>query len=752
MVVDSLISVLGGGGAPPFLCYPVRTVKKAHMSVNLEVKGSLAKCLATENLIIEHKKVPTASFDVDRRVLTLPMWNKASATVYDLLVGHEVGHALFTDNIDWTKEYPDVPKDFINVIEDVRVERLMKKKYPGLSKTFFAGYNELNDEDFFVTKDVNLDELSFIDRINMYFKIGAFHNIAFSDAENEFLTRISKLETFKEVLDIAREIVEFVKYKSKQLDGMPEIVQNQGESGEEVELPPNSEQNQGESEDGEKTQIEQESESSSTSGEDFEDESDVTMKQEAPQGGNGDEPSREHGDVDELESKTSQSFDEKSKDLTSGYSQETVYVEIPKFNLENVIIPNEYIHKKASEYYNKDANTWVRESYQEVIKEFQTYKTSAVKEVNYLVKEFECKKSADQYARATTARTGVLDTSKLHTYKYNEDLFRKVSVIPDGKNHGLIFILDWSGSMAHWMLDTCKQLFNLIWFCRKINIPFEVYAFSVDPSAYVEIQPYHPPIYQKTESILAPENSFRLLNIFTSKVNARETEEQMKHIWACCYAFQRGNMGYPHHLELSGSPIGDTMLALHDLIPHFQKQNKLQKVNVVFLTDGEGYVNVITTSKKNRIGDEYIGFTKPYSTTVRDRKSGRVYPAFEYGNFPKYAKVLLTSLKDKFPTVNFINFRVVPGKDFHNCYQWYGRDQGEYDKVRAKYKKDQFITFTGTGFDQFNVLPTSSLSQDESFEVEEGATNAKIKSAFVKMLSKKKTNKKLLSSFVDLIA
>ena len=123
------------------------------MSVNLEVKGSLAKCLATENLIIEHKKVPTAYFDVNRRVLTLPNWEKASAIVYDLLVGHEVGHALFTDNIDWTVEYPDVPKDFINVLEDVRVERLMKKKYPGLSRTFYTGYNELNDDDFFSTKE-----------------------------------------------------------------------------------------------------------------------------------------------------------------------------------------------------------------------------------------------------------------------------------------------------------------------------------------------------------------------------------------------------------------------------------------------------------------------------------------------------------------------------------------------------------------------------------------------------------------------
>ena len=80
------------------------------------------------------------------------------------------------------------------------------------------------------------------------------------------------------------------------------------------------------------------------------------------------------------------------------------------------------------------------------------------------------KKSASAYARAATARTGMLDMSKLHTYQYCEDIFKKVTVLPDGKNHGLVFILDWSGSMSYIMKDTIKQLYNLIWFCRKVQI------------------------------------------------------------------------------------------------------------------------------------------------------------------------------------------------------------------------------------------------------------------------------------------
>ena len=718
------------------------------MSVNLEVKGSLAKCLATENLIIEHKKVPTAMFDVDRRILTLPTWDKASATVYDLLVGHEVGHALFTDNIDWTIDYPEVPKDFMNVLEDVRVEKLMKKKYAGLSRTFFNGYNELNSDDFFSTKEENLDELSFIDRINLYYKIGAFHNIAFNDDEEQFLTRAGQTETFDDVLKLAREIVEFVKYKRQKVNNLPEndMEQSSSPGGEEVETP---KPNQGSGSD---TQNDQEGQDEGEGeGQDEGEGDELSKSMEAPEGGgNGVDPSNQHRESNELESKTSKSFDEKSKDLVDRYSQETNYVELPEMILENMIIPNEFIHSKAKEEYSRnDVN---KDYFALACKEYATYKKSAEKEVSYLVKEFECKKSADQYARASTARTGVLDTQKLHTYKFNEDLFKKVSVVPDGKNHGLIFILDWSGSMNNFILDAYKQLLNLVWFCRKVNIPFEVYAFTLECNSYMEVQPNHPLTYKKVAGVIAPEASFRLMNFFTSKTNNRVLEEQLKNIWTACYAYQCHRGVVPRHLELSGSPIGESIMALHSLIPDFQAKNKLQKVNVVFLTDGEGYQNSVTKERKGHYDDTYIGMTKYNKTSIRDRKSGRVYRSFDYNSFSQYAKILLETVKDRFPTVNLINFRITPSRDFQNCYRWYGSGYDNYESAKVEYRKNQCISFNNTGFDQFHVIAASSLAQDEDFKVEEGASKAQIKTAFVKMLGKKKTNKKLLGSFVDLIA
>ena len=189
------------------------------MSVNHEVKGNLAKLLATENLVIEHKKVATASFDVVNRVLVLPIWDRATSTVYDLLVGHEVGHALYTPADDWRECLTQpIPPDYVNVIEDARIEKLMKRKYPGLRKSFYQGYQELNDADFFSIADEDMSKMSLIDRINLHFKVGNFALIPFSDEEQQFVQMTEEAETFADVLMICEQIVTFLKdnYQEKQ--------------------------------------------------------------------------------------------------------------------------------------------------------------------------------------------------------------------------------------------------------------------------------------------------------------------------------------------------------------------------------------------------------------------------------------------------------------------------------------------------------------------------------------------------------
>ena len=194
--------------------------------MKFEIKETLAKLLATENLIVEHRKVSTAFFNVEKRVLTLPMWEKASPLVYDLLVGHEVGHALYTPNVDWKKgDYLLVPASFVNVVEDARIEKLMKRRYPGLCKTFYNGYQELNDDDFFMLEDEDMSSMSFIDRLNLYYKIGAYHMIEFSSEEQPFVKRTGNVETWEEVLELSKDIYDYL--KSTQQEPVPQKVKQE---------------------------------------------------------------------------------------------------------------------------------------------------------------------------------------------------------------------------------------------------------------------------------------------------------------------------------------------------------------------------------------------------------------------------------------------------------------------------------------------------------------------------------------------
>ena len=151
----------------------------------LESKSLLAKLMATENLIVEQRKVQTAMFDVKSRVLVIPQLDKnISGYLYDLFVGHEVGHALYTplDGLLKARE-EKISQAVTNVVEDSRIERKIKNKYPGLRSSFVKAYKELLEKDFFGTQGVDLNTLPFLDRMNLFCKGGPAQGIQFSPFE-----------------------------------------------------------------------------------------------------------------------------------------------------------------------------------------------------------------------------------------------------------------------------------------------------------------------------------------------------------------------------------------------------------------------------------------------------------------------------------------------------------------------------------------------------------------------------------------
>jgi hypothetical protein len=727
------------------------------MPVNHEIKSQLAKLLATEDLVVEHKKVETACFNVHTRVLTLPLWERASSTVYDLLVGHEVGHALYTPDEDWT-ETVKIPQQFVNVVEDARIEKLMKRRYAGLAKTFFNGYKELKEDDFFQLEDEDVSSFNLADRVNLYFKIGNFIPLDFIPEEKEIVDLISATETFADALIAAEELYKYCKKEKEQKQKVAQFDSHdqQGNSTDagdeqvEVEQDPNSEEDG----DSNSSQTQQSEETGSSEGD--------ATRSDLP------------GDEAEPEIRTAESLKDKIRDLVNSDGHENVYVEIPQVNLETVIGKNIEVHYDIDACFGhqqmkhnelaSENNFKPTHLFQEVDNEYKKFKLSAQKEVNYLVKEFECRKAADSYARSSTARTGVLDTSRIHSYKYTEDLFKKVTVIPDGKNHGLVFVLDWSGSMQNVLLDTCKQLFNLIWFCKKVSIPFEVYAFTnewrrgeynyEDGTYKAADRNSH---YEKKQGLLQVDETFSLMNLLTSKISAKDLEHQMVNVWrlaACFSDLYYTNYTYPTRLCLSGTPLNESLISLHQILPKFQKENKLQKVQCIVLTDGEAnYVPYHREVKRNWENEPYLGLSSvnPHNTFLRDRKLGTTYK-FD-GRYHQFTDTLLNNLKDKFPSVNFIGIRVLAGRDvnrfinlYHTCADKY------YDTIQNDWKKLKSFTIKNSGYDAYFGLSSVALSQDTEFEVAEDASKAQIKSAFVKSLKTKKLNKKVLGEFISLVA
>jgi hypothetical protein len=716
------------------------------MPVNHEVKGMLARLLATEDLVVEHKKVETACFNVHTRVLTLPMWEKASNIVYDLLVAHECGHSIFTPDEEWSKNRK-VPPQFVNVTEDARVEKLMKRRYAGLAKTFYGGYKELSDEDFFHLGDEDIDEMNLADRANLYFKIGNFLLLNFTVEEQEIIDQIGAAETFAEALDAAEALYKYCKQKQQeetkiQIDNLESQQSGSNQSASDF-----SDQQEGEND-----QPETEGGDGSSSNQDGEQKSQEQQKQEVK--------SEQGGETSEPEVKTVDNLEEALKDLVNEDTYENVYVEIPKVNLKQIIVNNAEVHNKCKESWASYLNHneyQSEEIFGAVDKDFREFKRSAQKEVNYLVKEFECRKAADSYARATTARTGVLDCSKLHTYKYNEDLFRKVTTLATGKNHGLVFILDWSGSMNDVMLDTVKQLFNLVWFCRKVSIPFEVYAFTNDYPTIKYDENHKPimrePLYQKKDGLIHIHDSFSLTNMLTSKTNSSTTEQQMLNIYRVACAFSNKHYSQyciPVGWSLSGTPLNESLVALHEILPTFQKENKLQKVQCVVLTDGEAHsLKYHKEFNRSYEKEPYLGLNVLSSNSfLRDRKTGHTYSLKS-----DLTKVLLHNLRDKFPSVNFIGMRILESRDvgyFVRGYAgWVGSD---YEKIMNSWKKEKSFSIKNSGYHTYFGLSSSALSNDAEFEVANDATKSQIKSAFVKSLKTKKMNKKVLGEFVELVA
>jgi hypothetical protein len=698
-----------------------------------ESKSLLAKLMATENLIIEHRNVDTAMFDVKSRVLTVPVLdNNISGYTYDLFMGHEVGHALYTPLEGMYKAKAEkINRSIVNIVEDARIERKIKYKYPGLRNSFTKAYKELVEKNFFGTQGVDLNTLNFADRINMHFKGGASLAIKFSEEERSLVKEIDLAETYDEVLEVSKKVVtlmeaqeEELKEKKKQSASDELSGEDSEDFGSEPNLDDMFEQSDSESDDFEESKTDDDSEGKLDRKEKY-------VPPAAEQ--------RNHSNDDDIKSFTDEAYKQNEKRFFVNDRRKFVYANIPDIDPKEMIFDYKALWNL---YKADDANSTNLDRYNKLRDE-----TSKV--VSYLVKEFELRKNAQQMKRATIAKTGELDMSKVFSYKFSEDIFKKLSIAPNGKSHGLILFLDWSGSMIAHLENTIKQLLALVFFCKKVNIPYEVYAFA-QPASYTDTDLCYKPVPKENDLVVS---NCRMLNLLSSRMSASEFT------YACSALVCVTRRRVPYWMHLSGTPLNEAIVSAMNIVPEFQKKNRLQIVNTVFLTDGEGHPlsNVFQDCEwngKKSLKPCYV--INRYSNDVmivRDSVTKHEERIEDIGTDDTAAFIKLFKARTG---SNAIGFYVISGREFgRKMRTWFQNASPTVrDEITEKFRKEKSLVVTTAGFDEYYVLRSETLDTETAseFVVKENATTRGLVSAFSKYTKGRVTNRVVLNRFIKLVS
>lgn len=210
----------------------------------IECTSLLAKLLAEENIAIMHDStLSSAKFDLVKRVLALPVYNDMSGDNFDGMMSTEVAHALWTPVTQYnavvkrlTSLNPEY-EQIIKMIEGVRVEKHLKRKYPGLSGTLSKMYLDFWDKNYFGISHMPLENLNIVDKLNIGSKVPWF-DIPMDSYEETFKQDLNRVETFQDACVLARDIIDYLKQKQEEYE--KSLTENQGDENDE---------NDGESED-----------------------------------------------------------------------------------------------------------------------------------------------------------------------------------------------------------------------------------------------------------------------------------------------------------------------------------------------------------------------------------------------------------------------------------------------------------------------------------------------------------------------
>lgn len=708
------------------------------MMNNNNNKSTFARVLATENILVEHRSdAETASFNTETRQLILPQWKSMPSYLYDMLIGHEVGHALFTTNamgeaverISKEDKYSmGIVHGYTNVVEDARIERLMKDRFPGLAKDFFRGYEDLDQRDLFGLDGVDRNDLPLIDRINLHFKLGTIGNtgLKFTAEEQVFVDRCATTKTEDDVMEVVRDLLAFSQDNEEATETRYVNVGDEtgrGNGDTEIDAP---------------DELGDEGDEANEGDESGDEIGDSNPKGE---GADGPCPSRPQ---------TQEALDQSMKDMNEQHSRYTKeYVDMPKCDLDSFI---EDYTEALPDIYDSINNDLDAADRSVILSDAKKWLDTSNKVVNRMASEFARKQSATAFRRQQIAKTGILDMQKMVNYKWSEDIFRKNMVLPKGKNHGMVVLVDWSGSMGDIMEDAIKQMVQMALFCRKTNIPFEMLSFSsnLNDSNSWYSSPEEREKMSKGEGFTSSRDGAEihkfpqviLRNYLSSRMSKKEFDRAVIAMLYIAYCMRNYGSPMPGRHMLGGTPLDEALCVLRHFLPKFRADNNVEIMNCITITDGCG-----GRGPWNTVGSGWGGIV------LRDGTD--VYTApIEGEDNRRDTDQIVKCIRDKTGT-KMINFYLDSTKKLRKD-QW----TNEHDPTRAteidSYNKEGFYTARNTelqGYDERFIMRGTNTVEDLDLDsLDESATITKVKNTFVKSLNQQNNSRTMLSKLIDQIA
>lgn len=755
---------------------------------NTNTKSQLAKLLATENITVQENNVKTASFDVVNRILTLPIFKTDSKDVTDMLIAHECAHALYTPTDGWKKHADDDElRSYVNVLEDTRIDKLVQKKYPGIINNYLNGFDILNSKNFFGVKDKDINtDLMLIDKINLRSKSMNRLPFNFSNEENKWLDLVDSIKSFTDVIKVAKLLLNWQKKQVDNLKKLPNfdelsIVKSYdlSQSKEDDNKDDMSADGSGNNND-KKEADKQDASTGNTESDSKQDKpavSDKTQKVDGKEkqsggavGAGGNKP---------LTSITNNWFEgqkEQLMDTETSY----VYKSIPDPILNQIIKSNKDFVADMKKAFANDPYGNGKNYYPYLKTEYKKFLNDSKKTIMYLVKEFEMKKAATAYKRSTQDKTGIIDPLKLKNYKFSDDIFKRLTILPDAKNHGMMMLLDWSGSMSDSIYKTVQQLIQLVYFCHKVNIPYEVYFFSSefnkDPNSS-RLSSMHSlsDDFRYKVGDMAIDN-VKLVNVASHKLKKLQLDESMMYLYWLALQYHNRYSSWrdydpmnrvpespstPTEYYLGSTPLNEALVVMLKLIPMFKEKYRIEKMNFITLTDGGGNYG---------------------SGRVFGMEEGKMSPILEKGDNPvlifkkKQYKLsrtgwgrgdsltaMLLNMIRKLNNVRTIGFYLIKRvrnydtdrffRDYDSKLSW-----AEKDRISAQKKKDftknKVAVVTMDGYDDYYLVNAKDMKVENTdiSQVNSDMKVGKIKQLFSKSMKGRITSRVLLNKFIEKVA